>query len=236
VEEAQEFWLIDCDGRRLWRKHVPSELGDDPHIDDFLVDQILPVDRLPGKQVLLVTGPNLVDRDGRVIWSARDRFDHAQKVLAADLRPEIPGKEVYTVESFKRRAHLLSCDADAIWTYENFTRVREGVVPPDPHRGQAIGRLTTAGDLVNWSGRGKVEIAQAEMGGADVHGPRVGVPPHAMRWFLHVIDRAGQPVQIFPIDDSPMCVRSAHVTASPCDDLVVVGHTNSRICIYSRKC
>ena len=233
VEEAGEFWVIDCDGNLLFKRHVPSELGDDPHIDDFRIDQILPEGRVEGNQLLLVTGPNLLDKDGNILWTGQDRFDHAQKVLAANFQPERPGKEVYTVESFMRRAHLLTCDGEPIWMYDNFTRTREGY--DHPERGRAIGRLTTAGDLIDWSGNGKVEIVQSEMGGLDAHGARKEIPAESMRWFMHILDRDGNAVQIFPIDDSPMCALAANVTPSPTDDIVMVGHHNSRIHIFSRR-
>jgi len=235
VEDAKEFWMVDCDGNLLWKKNVAEELGDDPHIDDFRIDAILPEGRVDGNQALVVTGPNLLDKDGNIIWSGQDRFDHAQKVLAADFQPERPGKEVYVVESFRRHAYLLTCDGEMIWDYDNFTRAREGYEHKNPKIGRAIGRLTTAGDLVNWSGNGKVEIAQTEMGGMGGHGARESVPADAIRWFLHILDRDGNPVSIFPIDDSPMCALAASVTDSPGDDLVVVGHHNSRIHVYSRK-
>lgn len=234
VEEAHEFWVIDCDGRLLWKKNVPQELGDDAHVDDFLIDQVLPQDRMPGRQLLLATGPNLLDEHGNVIWSRTQECDHAQKVIAADLHPERPGKEVYTVESFMRRAHLFTCDGEPLWQYDNFTRLREGCESANARFGRAIGRLTTAGDLVDWSGKGKVEIAQAEMGGPD-HGVGKEFPLESMRWFMHIIDRDGRAVQIFPIGDSPMCARAARVTRSPGDDLVVVGHNTSRIYIYSKR-
>jgi len=238
IEEAREFWLVDCDGNLRWKKHVSKELGDDPHVDDFLIDQVLPEERIAGRQLLLVTGPNLLDTDGHVLWTRRDDLDHAQKVLAADLQPDRPGKEVYTVESFRRRAFLFTCDGEPIWCYDNFTRVREGYEHENPERGRAIGRLTTAGDLINWSGRGKVEIVQPEMGGAHGFGRgprRRDVPPEAVRRFAHVLDRDGNPVAIFPIDCSPMCARACNVTPSPTDDLVMVGHHTSRMYVYSRK-
>ena len=232
VEEAKEFWVIDCDGKLRWKKNVPQELGDDPHVDDFLIDSILPEGRMAGKQLLLVTGPNLLDKDGNVLWSKEAELHHAQKVLTANFHPQRPGQEVYTVESFMRRAHLFTCDGEPIWTYDNFTRVREGF--EHPKYGRAIGRLTTAGDLINWSGRGRVEIVQSEMGGGDAHGARANVPADAMRWFLHILDADGQAVDIFPIPDSPMCARAANVTRSPVDDIVVVGHYTSRIYVVRK--
>jgi hypothetical protein len=230
VEETKEFWVIDCDGKLRWKKNVLRELGHDSHVDDFLIDRILPGDRMQGSQLLLATGPNLLDRNGKVIWSRRDVLDHAQKVLAADLYPERPGKEVYTVESYRRHAYLLTCDGQVLWDYGDFTRAREKYASPDPRLGRAIGRLTTAGDLVNWSGNGKVEIVQAEMGGSGK-----SIPSRAIRRFMHILDRKGKPVIIFPIDDSPMCVRAAHVTRSSSDDIVMVGHETSTIYIFSRK-
>ena len=234
VEEVKEFWLVDCDGCLRWKKNVPEELGDDPHVDDFLIDSILPSDRAQGKQLLLVTGPNLLDKDGRVLWSRRDDLHHPQKVLAANLRPELPGKEVYTVESFRRRAHLLTCDGETVWEYDNFTGAREGYESENSSIGRAIGRLTTAGDLVDWNGTGELAIVQAEMGGPDRKSRR-DIPPEAVRRFAHILDRNGEAVAIFPIADSPMCALAANVTHSPGEDIVIVGHTTSRIYIYSKK-
>lgn len=235
IEEAKAFWVVNCDGEILWKKNIHEELGDDPHIDDFLIDSIRPKGCGEGNQLLLVTGPNLLDKDGHIIWSGKDRFHHPQKVLAANLHPERQGKEVYTVESFRRHAYLLTCDGETIWEYNNFTQARKGYEYEDPRLGRAVGRLTTAGDLIDWSGHGeRTEIVQAEMGG--VSGKRhKEIPPEAVRRFAHVLDRNGQPVSIFPIDDSPMCARAAKVTASPGEDIVIVGHTTSRIYIYSKK-
>ena len=234
VEEVQEFWVVDCDGNLRWKKNVRQELGNDPHIDDFVIDQVLPADRMPGRQLLLVTGPNLLDQHGNVIWSREDRYHHAQKVIAANLHPERPGREVYTVESYRRHAFLMTCDGDQIWEYDNFTRARAGYERTDKDYGRAIGRLTTAGDLIDWSGSGKTEIVQSEMGG--ISGTRRNeIPASAVRRFMHIIDRDGNPVCIFPIDDSPMCALAANVTDSPGDDIVMVGHTNSRIHIFSKR-
>jgi hypothetical protein len=233
VEEAREFWVVDCDGRVRWVKNILQELGDDLHIDDFTIAPVLPAARVEENQLLLVTGPNLLDKDGHVLWSAEDRFHHTQKVLAADLHPDRPGLEVYTVESYRRHAYLLTCDGETIWEYDNFTRARPAYAYQDPRLGRAVGRLTTAGDLIDWSGNGKVEIAQAEMG--DAGGKRRSeIPPQAMRRFAHILDSDGRAVSIFPIEDSPMCAIAARVTGSPGEDLVIVGHTTSRIYIYTK--
>lgn len=234
IEEAKEFWVVNCDGSILWKKNVPKELGDDPHIDDFLIDEILPEERMEGNQLLLVTGPNLLDQNGNIIWSREQEFHHPQKVLAANLQPDRPGKEVYTVESYRRHAYLLTCDGETIWEYDNFTRAREGYEYKDRQLGRAIGRLTTAGDLIDWSGKGKTEIVQAEMGGVGGNRRRE-IPPEAVRRFAHVLDRNGRAVSVFPIDDSPMCALAANVTNSLGEDIVMVGHTTSRIYIYSKK-
>lgn len=235
IEEAREFWVVNCDGKILWKKNVPKELGDDPHIDDFLIAPILPDGRMQGNQLLLVTGPNLLDKDGNILWSGKDRFHHAQKVLAANLQPERSGREVYTVESYRRRAHLLTCDGETIWEYDNFTRVRQGYERQDSRFGQAIGRLTTAGDLIAWSGKGRNEIIQTEMGGVGREKRRKEIPPEAIQRFAHVLDRNGKAVSIFPIGDSPMCAKAANVTDSPGQDVVMVGHTTSRIYIYTKR-
>jgi hypothetical protein len=224
---------VDCDGQLLWKKNIPQELGDDPHIDDFVIAPILPPGRVRGNQLVLVTGPNLLDKDGNVLWSRESQFHHAQKVVAANLYPERPGKEIYIVESYRRHAYLLSCEGDMIWEYDNFTRSRKGYEYEDPRLGRAIGRLTTAGDLIDWTGDGEREIVQTEMGGASGK-RRKEIPPQAIRRFAHVLDRHGKAIAIFPIEDSPMCACAARITGSPGQDLVVVGHTASRIYIYTK--
>jgi len=236
VEEAEEFWVVNCDGKILWKKSVPQELGDDSHVDDFLIDSILPGKGTEGKQLLLATGPNLLDSEGNIVWSGKNIFHHAQKVLAANLFPELPGKEVYTVESYRRNAYLLTCRGEIIWKYANFTRSHKGYESADPSRGSAIGRLTTAGDLVDWSGNGKTEIVQVEMDRGSAGGKRLKeIPAEALRRFAHVIDSRGRAVSIFPVKDSPMCAISARVTGSAGEDVVMVGHTTSRIYIYTKK-
>jgi hypothetical protein len=239
IDEVGAFWVVDCDGRVRWVKDVPGELGEDQHVDDFTIDHVLPEERAPGRQLLLVTGPNLIDAEGRVLWSGKGRFDHCQKVLAANLHPERPGKEVYTVESYRRRAYLLSCEGELLWEYDGFTRARPGYESLDPGVGRAIGRLTTAGDLIDWSGTGKTEIVQTELALASMGGAgrnrRQAIPLEALRRFVHVLDRDGHPVCIFPIEDSPMCCLAAHVTPSPGEDMVVVEHETSRIAIYSNR-
>jgi len=236
VQETGEFWIVDCDGNLLWKKHVPTELGDDPHVDDFLIDRVSPEGLVDGNQVLLVTGPNLLDKNGAVLWCRGNDLHHAQKVLAANLHDELPGKEVYTVESYRRRAHLLDSSGDTLWEYDNFTRARPAYASDHPEIGQAIGRLTTAGDLIDWSGNGKTEIAQAEiLIEPGPHKRRKDVPPEALKRFMHVLDKHGQAVSIFPIDHSPMCALAANVTPSPGEDIVTVGHRTSRMYIYSKK-
>jgi hypothetical protein len=156
--------------------------------------------------------------------------------LAARFLPELPGKQVYTVESYMRRAHLLNCDGETLWTYDNFTRTREGY--EHQKYGRAIGRLTTAGDLIDWKGDGEIHIVQTEMGGVgEKHNAqrRRPIPADCVRHFAHVLDRNGHPVAIFPIEDDPMCARAARVTGSRAQDIVVVGHRNSRIHIYTHK-
>jgi hypothetical protein len=234
VEEVTEFWVVNCDGKILWKKNIPNELGDDPHIDDFLIAPVLPEGRVEGNQLLLVTGPNLLDKDGNVLWSRESRFHHAQKVLAANLHPHRPGKEIYIVESYRRHAYLLTCDGETIWEYDNFTTARKGYEYEDPRLGRAIGRLTTAGDLIDWSGNGRTEIIQTEMGG--VGGKRrQEIPPQAIRRFAHVLDRDGKAISIFPIEDSPMCACAARMTGSLGQDVVIVGHNTSRIYIYTKR-
>ena len=243
MDDAHAFWVMDCDGRVRWTKDVPGELGEDEHIDDFTIDDVLPTGRVKGRvagrQVLLVTGPNLIDARGNVLWSGKDRFEHPQKVLAADLHPERPGKEVYTAESYRRRAYLMDCEGELLWEYDNFTRARPGYESLDPIVGRSIGRLSTAATQIDWSGGGRVEIAQTELALASMGGAgrnrRQAIPHEALVRFVHVLDRDGQPVCIFPAEDAAMCCLAARVTDSPGEDMVIVGHETSRIYIYSSK-
>ena len=231
MDDVHQFWLIDSTGRVLWTKDVPKDLGPDRHVDDFVIDRVLPSGAPDGKQVFIAPGPNLLDADGNVIWTHRDRFDHVQSTKAADIYPERPGKELYTVESFRLRSHLLSCDGELLWTYDNFSQVKEGLDE------SVVLRLTTAGDILNWSGKGRCEIVQAEI--ATFRGDGVA-PDEPVTLTIRVLDRDGQEVALFPYEDDPargfvgaMCARAAHVTDSPGDDVVVVTHNSGRILIFS---
>ena len=236
-----QFWIIDCDGKLLWKKHVPTELGNDSHVDDFTITRVLPEnDPIRGLQVALVCGPNILDKDGGVVWRKEEDgnlYDHMQKIIVADLFPEKPGREVYGVESFRRKSHLFSAYGERLWTYDNYTCLCDGV---------PFGRLTTAGALLDWSGGGAFEFAQPEFSPFPIAGTYRKRPTKCnlaelanredcfMR-FMHVIDRHGKPVDIFPITDVPMCALAARATGAKTDDIVMVGHFDSSIHIFTRR-
>lgn len=232
IDDAGQFWMMDCAGQILWTKEVQKELGEDRHVDDFLIDRISPSGTPEGNQVLLVTGPNLLDCQGNLIWTQRDLVDHAQIARAGNLFQDRPGKEVYTAASFVMHAYLFSCDGELLWTYDNFTKVKEGV-------GGVLTRLTTAGDIVNWSGKGRNEIVQTETAGFRAEAT---LPDEPVTLYIRVLDREGHEVVLFPYQDDPahgfvgaMCAKAAQVTDSPGDDVVVVTHNSGRILIFSGK-
>lgn len=230
VDDVQEFWVVDATGQVVWTKHVEAELGPDRHVDDFVIDRISPAGDPQGNQIAVAPGPTLLDRNGCVIWTHRDEFDHVQSTRVADFFPGRAGKELYSVESFRMRAHLFGCNGDPLWTYDNFTRLADGV------KGAQM-RLTTAADIVNWSGSKFPEIVQTEI--ACLFGIEV-LPATPVTLTIRVLDRHGHEVVLFPYEDAPtrgfvgaMCARAAHVTDSPTNDVVVVTHNSGRILVFT---
>ncbi len=225
--EVGEFWVIDCDGNLLWKKHVRTELGNDSHVDDFVIDRVLP-DNHPaqGHQIALVCGPNIIDGWGNIIWKKIEDnkiFHHVQTIETANFFPEKPGKEVYVAESYQRRSHLFDCNGDLLWSYDNYTCRSDG---------RPIGRLSTAACLADWNGGGDMKIIQTEMG---CYSSKEPVDEKQWLRFIHVIDKNGEAVEIFPIEHTPMCAISGNLTETPGNDIVTVGHHDSKIHIYSRK-
>lgn len=61
------------------------------------------------------------------------------------------------------------------------------------------------------------------------------IPQEAAARFAHGIDAKGNTVDIFPIEDSPMRALSANVAPSPTANVVIGGHDNARIPIYTKR-
>lgn len=229
MDDPQLFRVVDVQGQTLWEKSVPQEIGDDRHVDDFVFARVLPDAK--ENQMASATGSALLGGDGTVLWSLRDVIDHGQAVRAGRFMPSVPGLQLFFVASFDGRATLASSEGRMLWTYQNFTRVRPEFKDRIRHR------LTTAMDLIHWSGSGADEIVHGEILSAGKN----AVPDEAVTLYLTILDGEGRVIERIPYSDDAaagfignMCVRRAHVTRGDADDIVAVTHNSSKILIYSR--
>lgn len=227
---VEKFYCMDLDGNILWEKSVRQDLGDDAHVDNFVIDRILPEsDPVSGKQLALVCGPNIFDSKGNLIWKKIEDEDlfHSQHIMTGSFIPDIPGKQIYVCESFVRRSHLFDCRGNKLWTYDNYTCHSDG---------KACERLTTAACVCDWYGNGTPYIFQTEMSFRKELWPAIAsLPPDKRLRFAHLLSGSGEAVKIFPITCCPMCAIACKVTESPGDDIVIIGHHDSTIHIYSSK-
>jgi hypothetical protein len=232
VSDAGYFWMMDAKGNLLWSKDVQRELSEaETHVDDFVIDRISPAGRPDGNQILVAPGPNLLDCAGKLIWTARDRLDHAQSTRVRNLFPDQPGKEVYSVDSYDLVATLFTAEGEVLWDYDNFTRVKTGVGNP------VRMRLSTASDWVDWFGQGEKALVQTEI---VAFGREATLPEEPVTLHIHVLDRQGRAITVFPFQDDPgygiqgaMCGKAARVTGGMGEDVVVVTHNSSKLLIFS---
>ena len=237
VEEANEFRIMDLDGNVIWRKNTFEELGDDEHVDDFVIEHILPLEEDEKAQIFMAPGPNLVKADGEILWQKDDdQVHHAQKAMAVKLFPETPGMSLFTAASYRRKAHLLDYKGNELWNYDNFTKSRPAYCS-DRH-GEAIGRLTTACTAVDWNGNGSPLIAVFEGGGlpdSELQRRKNPIPPDQLRRFVHFLDRDGNPQMIFPIEDYMGCAIPGRLISSKRQSIVCSSNVTPRIFIFSKK-
>jgi hypothetical protein len=223
---TRSMFLIDRDGRVRWSRRIEGEIGDDTHVDDLLIDAVLPGGE---RQILMATGPALLDEDGAVLWTRGERYHHAQRILAlAD--PDGEGKAVYFCESFRRRAVLLDCRGRERWRYDGFQR------PRTPFRDALRFRLTTAGGLADWFGTGDPVIVQAET--AHARPDELDLDGHAT-CYVFLLSAAGDVLATIPFEDridgwgGAMCARSGCFVAPDRDALAVITHSSSRLDFFA---
>ncbi len=229
ISDAKQFWLMDCRTRSYWAKSVPEAFGEDEHVDDFVIGQILPAGEAGGVQIAVAPGPALLDSGGNISWTRRDLLSHAQSIRVADFAPDVPGNEVYTVEKHGRRACLLSCRGESLWFYDNFSKPAEG-------SGAGI-ILTTASTVVDWGPNGRPAAFQTELGSLGTQAAQTDEP---VTLYLHVIDGSGEALAIIPYQDAPargfvgaMCAKAGRLSDSELSDVAVITHNSSRLLIYS---
>lgn len=229
ISDAKQFRIMDCHTRSYWLKSVPEAFGEDEHVDDFVIGQILPPGETEGAQIAVAPGPALVDCRGNILWTRRDLLSHSQSIRVADFAPDVPGNQIYTVEKNSRRACLLSCRGEPLWFYNSFSQ---------PVRGSGAGIiLTTASAVVDWAPNGGPAVFQTELGSIGSQAAKTDGP---VTLYLHVIDGSGEPLAIVPYQDAPargfigaMCAKPGRLSDSAFTDVAVITHNSNRLLIYS---
>lgn len=223
---TQSMFLMDRDGRIRWSQLINGVLGDDTHVDDLIIDSVLPGDE---RQILMATGPALLDKDGQILWTLGERYHHAQRVLAVP-RPG-GGRNVYFCESMKRNAYLLDPAGAELWRFDGFQK------PTPDYRDKVTPRLTTAGCLADWFGSGDPVIVQAEVVCArrNVPDPLDGVGT----FYAVLLTLGGEVITYLPFEDAldgwggAMCARRGRFNSPQADGLVVICHSSSRMYFFS---
>ena len=223
---TKSMFLMDRDGRVRWSQRIEGVLGDDTHVDDLVIDSVLPGDK---RQILMATGPALLDRDGTILWALGDRYHHAQRVLAVPAGGDV--KDVYFCESYKRRSYLLDHTGAERWTFAGYQ------TPRAEFEGKFVPRLTTAGCLCDWFGTGEAVIVQAEVVIARPAGRELLDGAGTFYVFLFAPD--GRVLATIPFDDAldgwggAMCARAGRFTAPDREGLAVIAHSSSRLHFFS---
>jgi len=222
MADASRFEVRDGVGKLLWAKHVPTEIGEDTHVDDMVIEPILD----DGRQLATSTGGCLFDAEGNLLWSLNDQIEHGQKISYAR-PPAYDGPRLYLNSKTGRRAYLLSPMGEILWEYDNFSTAPERRL-----------YLTTAGDWVDWSAPGARDIVQAELTspGPDWDFPE-GTP---LTLYLTILSAEGRELAKLPYQDTfaagfngAMCARAAHMRSRDRQDIVVIPHHASEILIFS---
>jgi hypothetical protein len=228
------MYLLDRAGRVRWERRIKGVIGDDTHVDDLAIAAILPG---AARQILMATGPALLDAGGNIIWALGDRYQHAQRVLAVPPGAALAAgafgpRRVYFCESFERNAYLADHDGRELWRFSGFQRVKPGF-----EDGIRM-RLTTAGGIADWYGDGRPIIVQAESfrvrpgARGEIEGPCTG--------YVTLLTPEGQVVGCLPFEDvagrsaGAMCAAAGHFTSRDADSLAVIMHCGSRAYFFSR--
>ena len=222
MADESRFEVRDSAGELLWSKHVPSQVGEDTHVDDMVIAPI----RAGARQLATSTGGCLFDAEGALIWRLGDRIEHGQKVAVA-FPPGREGARIYINSKTGGKAYCLNSDGEVLWEYDNFSRA------PD----QAI-LLTTAADWVDWSAPGSCEMVQSEI----FFAPRRLPAPEMYRvpLWLTVLSAEGEQVACIPYTDclrpgfnGAMCALSCHAVSRDRHDVLVITHNSSEALVFS---
>ena len=221
---GERFEVRDAAGEVLWHKHVPSEIGEDTHVDCVLIGEFQP----GARQLVTSTGGCMFDADGNLLWTLRDRIEHGQHLLRVDA-PERDEPLIYLNSKTERYAWGISPRGEFEWEQRNFSRRPDGRIT-----------LTSACDLTSWSAPGAAEIVQAEI----LIPERTDAPPvepgTPMTLYLTVLDAAGREVAKLPCEDvlepgfnGPMCALAGHVATRDRHDIMVLMHNSGDLLIFS---
>ena len=225
MRSAERFEVRDAAGEVLWHKHVPSEIGEDTHVDCVMIGEF----QAGSRQLVTSTGGCMFDAEGTLMWTLRDRIEHGQHLL----RVEPAGASqplIYLNSKTERYAWGVSPRGEIVWEQRDFSR-RE----PD-------GRitLTSACDTLSWSAPGAAEIAQAEI---FIPHDRANLPvPEGspLRLYVTVLDAAGQVVARLPYDDvlepafnGAMCAVACHAVTHDRNDVLVLTHNSGEMLVFS---
>lgn len=222
MADAERFEVRNGRGELLWAKHVPTEIGEDSHVDDMVFARVLD----EGTQLLTSTGGCLFMADGTLVWSLDERIEHGQKVACAQL-PGHDGPRIYLNSKTGRKAWLIHPDGRILWEYANFTTPAPG--------GRIV--LTTAGDWIDWSDPGSCEMAQAEIA---FPGHDWGIPDGTpLTLYLTVLSPQGEAVAIIPYTDlsstgnfnGAMCAIGCHCQSPDRKSLVVILHNSGEMLV-----
>ncbi len=223
MADAERFEVRRADGKLLWAKHVPSEIGPDTHVDDVHIGPVLE----SGRQLLTSTGCCLFDEEGALIWTLNDRIEHGQ-VVKFGHPPGAPAGLIYLNSKTERYAWGITPHGEFLWEQRNFSRQKDGRI-----------LLTAACTWADWSAPGAREIAQAEL----VHGQEEMLPQRGTRvtLYLTVLDARGREVAKLPYEDEvlgsgfhgAMCCVAGHLVTRDRHDLAILTHNTGEITIFS---
>jgi hypothetical protein len=225
MRTTERFEVRNAAGEVLWHKHVPSEIGEDTHVDCVMIGEFIE----GARQLVTSTGGCMFDAEGKLLWTLRDRIEHGQHLLRIDA-PERGDPLIYLNSKTERYAWGIDPRGETVWEQRDFSR-RE----PD-------GRitLTSACDNVSWSAPGATEIVQAEIyiphDRQNLPGPE-GSP---LRLYLTVLDADGQVVARLPYDDvleagfnGAMCAVACHAVTPDRSDILMLTHNSGEMLIFS---
>lgn len=224
-DTTRSMFLMDSGGNIRWRQRIEGVIGDDTHIDDLVIAPILPGEE---RQILMATGPALLNKDGKILWALGSKYHHAQRVLAVPCGDGPSPCDVYFCESFRRAAYLLDHRGEEIWRFAGFQR------PKAPYAEKTLMRLTTAGGLADWFGDGRAVIVQAELGSCGTENPQ-----GMATFYATLLSREGEVITHLPFEDpitgaGAMCALPGRFASPDADGIAVIVHNSSRLYFFSR--